>query len=108
MLEEAIVTDFALVRAWKGDRHGNLVFHKSGRNFNPLAAMAGRVTIAEVEELVEPGELDPDQRPPARHLRAAGGAARPPEQAADKRIERRTVTPAAATTRGGLSHGADP
>ncbi len=60
MLEQAIVTDFALVRAWKGDRHGNLVFDKSSRNFNPLAAMAGRVTIAEVEELVEPGELDPD------------------------------------------------
>ena len=61
MLEEAITTDFALVRAWKGDRHGNLVFHSSSRNFNPLAAMAGRITIAEVEELVEPGEIDPDQ-----------------------------------------------
>ena len=61
VLEEAIVADFALVRAWKGDRHGNLVFDKSSRNFNPLAAMAGRVTIAEVEQLVEPGELDPDQ-----------------------------------------------
>src|SRR5439155_3409773 len=51
VLERAIVTDFALVRAWKGDRHGNLVFHKSARNFNPLAAMAGRVTIAEVEHV---------------------------------------------------------
>ena len=49
------------MRAWKGDRHGNLVFNQSARNFNPLAAMAGRVTIAEVEELVEPGDLDPDQ-----------------------------------------------
>jgi 3-oxoacid CoA-transferase subunit A len=60
VLEEAIVTDFALVRAWKGDRAGNLVFRKAARNFNPLAAMAGRVTIAEVERLVEPGDLDPD------------------------------------------------
>jgi 3-oxoacid CoA-transferase subunit A len=49
------------VRAWKGDRHGNLVFNESARNFNPLAAMAGRVTIAEVEKLVDPGDLDPDQ-----------------------------------------------
>ncbi|GAB3135782.1 CoA transferase subunit A [Marisediminicola antarctica] len=60
VLEEAIVTDFALVRAARGDRHGNLVFEKSARNFNPVAAMAGRVTIAEVDELVEPGEIDPD------------------------------------------------
>lgn len=60
VLEEAITTDFALVRAARGDRHGNLVFDKSARNFNPLAAMAGRVIIAEVEELVMPGELDPD------------------------------------------------
>ena len=58
---EAIVADFGLVRAWKGDRHGNLVYRDSARNFNPLAAMCGRVTIAEVEELVEPGEIDPDQ-----------------------------------------------
>lgn len=60
VLEEAIVTDFALVRAARGDRHGNLVFEKSARNFNPLAAMAGRITIAEVDELVEPGGIDPD------------------------------------------------
>ena len=61
VLERAIVTDFALVRAARGDRHGNLCFHESARNFNPLCAMAGHVTIAEVEELVEPGELDPGQ-----------------------------------------------
>jgi 3-oxoacid CoA-transferase subunit A len=60
VLEEAITTDFALVHALRGDRHGNLVFDKSARNFSPLAAMAGRVCIAQVEELVEPGELDPD------------------------------------------------
>ena len=60
VLEEAIVTDYALVRAARGDRHGNLVFEKSARNFNPPAAMAGRITIAEVDELVEPGEIDPD------------------------------------------------
>jgi 3-oxoacid CoA-transferase subunit A len=58
--EQGIVTDFALVRAAVGDRHGNLVFHAAARNFNPLAAMAGRVTIAEVERLVEPGQLGPD------------------------------------------------
>src|SRR5882757_6725570 len=57
VLEQAIITDFALVRAWKGDRHGNLVFHSSARNFNPLTAMAGRVTVAEVEHLFEAGEL---------------------------------------------------
>ncbi|MDQ1129603.1 CoA transferase subunit A [Microbacterium sp. SORGH_AS_0888] len=60
VLEEAIVTDFALVHAAVGDRHGNLVFHKTARNFNPLAAMAGRTCIAQVERLVEPGEIDPD------------------------------------------------
>ncbi len=70
VLEEAIQTDFSLVHAAKGDRYGNLVFNKSARNFNPLAAMAGRICIAQVEELVEPGELDPDSDPPAGHLRA--------------------------------------
>lgn len=59
VLEEGIVTDYAFVRASKGDRHGNLIYEKATRNFNPLCAMAGRVTIAEVEELVEPGEIDP-------------------------------------------------
>jgi 3-oxoacid CoA-transferase subunit A len=59
VLEEGIVCDFALVRASRGDRHGNLVYEKSTRNFNPLCAAAGRITIAEVEELVEPGEIDP-------------------------------------------------
>ncbi len=60
LLEEAIVTDFALVHAKVGDRHGNLVFNKSARNFNPLAGMAGKICIAQVEQLVEPGEIDPD------------------------------------------------
>lgn len=59
VLEHGIVTDFALVRAAVGDRHGNLVYDASARNFNPLCAMAGRITIAEVERLVEPGEIDP-------------------------------------------------
>ena len=59
VLELGITTDFAFVRAAKGDRHGNLVYAASAQNFNPLCAMAGRITIAEVEELVEPGELDP-------------------------------------------------
>ncbi|MGZ3561879.1 MAG: CoA transferase subunit A [Vulcanimicrobiaceae bacterium] len=61
VLERGIVCDFALVRASIGDRHGNLIFHKATRNFNPLCAMAGKITIAEVEELVEPGEIDPEQ-----------------------------------------------
>ena len=60
VLEESIVTDFALVHAARGDRHGNLVFNKAARQFGPPAAMAGRVCIAQVEELVEPGEIDPD------------------------------------------------
>jgi 3-oxoacid CoA-transferase subunit A len=92
ILERAIVTDFGLVRAWKGDRHGNLVFRKSSRNFNPLAAMAGRVTVAEVEELVEPGELDPDTvHLPGIYVHRVLPLT--PEQAADKRIERHTTRP---------------
>ncbi|QBF45346.1 CoA transferase subunit A [Janibacter limosus] len=91
VLEEAIATDYALVRAWKGDRHGNLVFRTTSRNFNPLCAMAGRVTIAEVEELVEPGELDPDSiHLPGIYVHRVVQLT--PEQAADKRIEKRTVT----------------
>ena len=61
ILERAITGDFALVKAWKADRSGNLVFRKTSRNFNPLVATAGRVTIVEVEELVDIGELNPDE-----------------------------------------------
>ena len=61
VMERGITGNFALVRAWKGDRHGNLVFRKTARNFNPMMAAAGRITVAEVEELVEPGEIEPDQ-----------------------------------------------
>ncbi len=90
VLEEAIVADFALVRAWKGDRHGNLIYRDSARNFNPLAAMCARVTIAEVEMLVEPGELDPnDVHTPGVYVHRV--VALTPEQAADKRIEKTTV-----------------
>lgn len=60
VLEESIVTDYSLVHAQRGDRHGNLVFNKAARQFSPDAAMAGRICIAQVEELVEPGEIDPD------------------------------------------------
>ncbi len=92
VLEEAIVADFGLVRAWKGDRHGNLVYRDSARNFNPLAAMCGRITIAEVEELVEPGELNPnDVHTPGVFVQRV--VALTPEQAADKRIEKRTTRP---------------
>lgn len=88
VLEEAITTDFALVHAKRGDRFGNLVFDKSARNFSPLAAMAGAVCIAQVEELVEPGEIDPDavHLPGVfvhRILEVGSGI--------EKRIERRTV-----------------
>jgi 3-oxoacid CoA-transferase subunit A len=90
VLERAIVADFGLVRAWKGDRHGNLVYKDAARNFNPLAAMCGRVTIAEVEHLVEPGDLDPNEiHTPGvyvHHVLALTAA-----QAADKRIEKVTV-----------------
>lgn len=60
LIEEAFDADFAIVKAWKGDTVGNLIFKDTARNFNPLMAMAGKVTIAEVEELVQPGELDPN------------------------------------------------
>lgn len=88
VLEEAITTDFSLVHALAGDRHGNLIFNKAARNFNPLAAMAGRVCIAQVERLVEPGELDPD----SIHLPGVF-VHRVVEVGTDipKRIERRTV-----------------
>jgi len=90
VLERAIVTDFGLVRAWKGDRHGNLVFRDSARNFNPLCAMAGRVTVAEVEELVEPGDLEPNQvHLPGVYVQRVLPLTS--EQAAEKRIEKRTV-----------------
>ncbi|RIJ71361.1 CoA transferase subunit A [Nakamurella silvestris] len=90
VLELAIRTDFALVHAWRGDRHGNLVFRESAMNFNPLCAAAGRVTIAEVEELVEPGEIDPGQ------VHTPGIMVQHVVHLPDpvKRIERRTVSPA--------------
>lgn len=90
VLERSIVTDFALVRAAVGDRHGNLVFHESARNFNPVAAMAGRTVIAEVETLVEPGELSPD----AVHLPGIfvhRVVELSPDEARDKPIEKRTT-----------------
>jgi 3-oxoacid CoA-transferase subunit A len=92
LLERALPADFALVRAWKGDRFGNLVFHKAARNFNPVCAMAGKVGIAEVEYLVEPGELDPD----AIHLPGVyidRVVPLTPAQALDKGIERLTTRP---------------
>lgn len=61
LLEKGLKADFAIVKAWKGDRYGNLIFKATARNFNPMMAMAGKITIAEVEELVEPGELHPNE-----------------------------------------------
>ena len=90
VLERAIVADFGLVRAWKGDRHGNLVYRRAARNFNPLAAMCGRVTIAEVEHLVGPGDLDPDEiHTPGAYVHRV--VALTDDEAATKRIEKRTV-----------------
>ena len=90
LLEEGITGDFALVKAWKADTFGNLVYRKTSRNFNPLVAMAGKITIAEVEEIVEPGELDPDQihTPGIYVQRLLLGSNY------EKRIERVTVLPA--------------
>ena len=61
ILEESITGEFAIVKAWKADRYGNLVFRHTAMNFNPMAATAGKITVAEVEEIVEPGELEPSQ-----------------------------------------------
>ena len=86
LLERGIVGDFSMVAAWKGDRYGNLVYRKAARNFNPMAATAGRVSIAEVEELVEPGDLDPEcVHTPGVFVHRVVVAPR------QKRIERRTV-----------------
>ncbi|MET7571190.1 CoA transferase subunit A [Streptomyces sp. NPDC005492] len=100
VLEHGITTDFALVRAWRGDHHGNLVFRKAAANFNPLAAMAGRITVAEVEELVDPGALDPDQiHVPGVFVQRVVPLTR--EQATAKKIERRLISapPARGTVR---------
>jgi 3-oxoacid CoA-transferase subunit A len=87
LLERALTADFALVKAWRGDRMGNLVYRKTARNFNPMMAAAAAVTIAEVEELVEPGELDPDSvmTPGIYVQRVVKGVVY------ERRIERRTV-----------------
>ncbi|MFT4081530.1 MAG: CoA transferase subunit A [Nocardioides sp.] len=90
--ERAVIADFGLVRAWKGDRHGNLVFRQAARNFNPLAAMCGRITIAEVEHLVEPGALDPNEvHLPGVYVHRV--LALTPEQVAEKRIEKVITRP---------------
>lgn len=90
LMERALKADFALVKAWKGDKMGNLIYRKTARNFNPMMAAAAKVTIAEVEHLVEVGELDPDQvmTPGIYVQRILQGASY------EKRIERRTVRPA--------------
>ena len=87
VLERWLRADFALVKAWKGDRFGNLVYKRTARNFNPMMAMAGKVTVAEVEQLVEPGELDPDEihTPGIFVQRIFQGSGY------EKRIEQRTV-----------------
>lgn len=87
VMERAITGDFALVKAWKGDRFGNLIFRKTARNFNPMIATAGKITIAEVEELVDVGELDPDEiHTPGIYVQRIFLG-----QNYEKRIEKRTV-----------------
>jgi 3-oxoacid CoA-transferase subunit A len=87
LLERALRADFALIKAWKGDRLGNLIYRKTARNFNPMMAAAAAVTIAEIEELVEPGQIDPDHviTPGIYVKRVVVG------RHFEKRIERRTV-----------------
>jgi 3-oxoacid CoA-transferase subunit A len=87
IMERALTADFAFVKAWKGDKWGNLVYRKTARNFNPMMATAAKITIAEVEHLVEPGELDPDliHTPSVYVKRIFQG------ELYEKRIERRTV-----------------
>lgn len=91
ILESALAADFAIVKAWKGDTQGNLIYKGTARNFNPPMAMAGKITIAEVEELVEPGELDPNfiHTPGIFVQRIFQG------ERYEKRIEQRTVRPSA-------------
>ncbi len=88
VMEQSLQADYALVKAWKGDAHGNLIFRKTARNFNPMMASAAKVTIAEVEEFVAPGELDPDQ------IHTPGIFVQRVIKASDyeKPIEQRTVT----------------
>lgn len=87
LLETGLVADFALVKGWKGDRMGNLVYNKTSCNFNPMMATAGRVTIAEVEEVLEPGELDPASiQTPGIYVQSVVRC-----DNYEKRIERRTV-----------------
>jgi 3-oxoacid CoA-transferase subunit A len=87
LMEHALYADFALVKAWKGDKYGNLVFRKTTRNFSSSMAKAGKITIAEVEQLVEPGELDPDQV----HIASVYVHRIFQGRNYEKRIERRTV-----------------
>lgn len=87
VLEHALSADFAFVKAWKGDKWGNLIYRKTARNFNPMMATAARITIAEVEELVEPGELDPDKvHTPSIYVKRIFQG-----KNYEKRIEKRTV-----------------
>ena len=94
VLEPAIHGDYAIVKAWKGDRYGNLVYRHTAMNFNPMMAMAGKITIAEVEELVEVGSIDPD------HVHTPGVFVQRVLQGEryEKRIERRTVLKSAPAT----------
>jgi 3-oxoacid CoA-transferase subunit A len=90
IMERAIVSDISLVKAWKADKSGNLIYRYTARNFNPMVAMAGKITVAEVEEIVENGELDPDSiHTPGIYVHRLVLNATP-----EKRIEQRTLSAA--------------
>ena len=92
VMERSLVADISLVKAWKADRAGNLVYRYTARNFNPVVAMAGHITVAEVEEIVENGALDPDEiHTPGIYVHRIVLNRHP-----EKRIEQRTLSPAAA------------
>ncbi|OYY54321.1 MAG: succinyl-CoA--3-ketoacid-CoA transferase, partial [Polynucleobacter sp. 35-46-207] len=90
IMERAIVSDISLVKAWKADKSGNLIYRYTARNFNPVVAMAGKITVAEVEEIVENGELDPDEiHTPGIYVNRLVLNTAP-----EKRIEQRTLSAA--------------
>jgi 3-oxoacid CoA-transferase subunit A len=96
VMERALVPDVSLVKAWKADKSGNLIFRRTARNFNPAVAMAGRITVVEVEEIVETGTFDPD----AVHLPGIYVSRLVLNAHPEKRIEKRTITPTTAEKAG--------
>ncbi len=102
VMERGLVADLALVHAWKGDAEGNLVYRKTARNFNPMMAAAARVTVAEVEELVEPGALDPDAiHTPGVYIKRMVHVPNAPKRIEQRTTRKRAADPAMAAAGGG-------